>query len=197
MAASLTFKAVGASLDDLAKRCRAMPSRAPETIAFANSGVIQQAGVVVREKYVVPGSYMNTSKNGYANYTAPPGATHGGIKRKKEVFVKGKFVSRSGELAAVASDIASTPPSTKYPNQISSGMNPVKGKDGEIIAEIDSHGRGVVTLTGGYRAAEVGKRGTRSNGVKGFWRGLRAASGRWSTLIKKKYPELLSLKGAR
>ena len=61
---------------------------------------------------------------------------------------EGKFVSRSGELAAVASDIASTPPSTKYPNQISSGMNPVKGKDGEIIAEIDSHGRGVVTLTG-------------------------------------------------
>jgi hypothetical protein len=74
-----------------------------------------------------------------------------------------------------------------------SGENPANKRDGELLAEILPNGNGALTLSGGYRAAEAGSRARRSNGVKGWWRGLRTASSRWSTLLRKKYPELLRL----
>lgn len=209
--ASVSFKAVGASLDTLAKRCQALPKGAPSTFAYANSGVLQQAGVVARERYIVPGRNAETTKNGNANYTTPPGATHGPMTRKvrtfrdgrtiattteQKLFVKGKFVDRSGGMLGFANDLSRDPPSERLSYEIVDGETGQKGKDGQIMASIDANGRGILTLSDGYRAAEVGSRGRASNGVKGWYRALRTASSRWSTLIRKKYPELLSLRGA-
>lgn len=64
-------------------------------------------------------------------------------------------------------------------------------------AGITSDGTGYITLSDGYRAAEVGQRGTVSNGVKGVWRALRSVQGRWSTLLRKRYSDLLHLQAAR
>lgn len=227
-AAGVSFKAVGASLDTLAKRCHALPKGAPSTFAYANSGVLQQAGVVARERYIVPGRNAETTKNGYSQYTAPPGATHGPISTRRlsrygepfgrdergrwgplkdadvaqkitterKLFVKGKFVDRSGGMIGFAADLAHDQPSTRLDYEIVDGETLQSRKRGQISASIDANGRGILTLSDGYRAAEVGSRGRASNGVKGWYRALRTASSRWSTLIRKKYPELLSLRGA-
>lgn len=210
-AANVSFKAVGASLDTLAKRCQALPKGAPSTFAYANSGVLQQAGVVARERYIVPGRNAETTKSGNVNYTTPAGATHGPMSRKvrtfrdgrtiattteQKLFVKGKFVDRSGGMLGFANDLSRDPPSERLSYEIVDGETGQKGKNGAIMASIDANGRGILTLSDGYRAAEVGSRGRGSNGVKGWYRALRTASSRWSTLIRKKYPELLSLRGA-
>ena len=206
--ASVQFKAVGKSLDDLARKCRDLPKGSLAAIAYANSGVLQQAGRVVADKYVVPGKYAETNKGGYLDYTTPPGATHGPIKTtrrtfrdgraiqtttERKLFVKGKFVSRTGEMEGFAKDLARAAPTERF-GVIEEGENPANRRDGKLLAEILPNGNGVLTISGGYRAAEAGSRARSSNGVKGWWRGLRTASGRWSTLIKKKYPELLSLR---
>jgi hypothetical protein len=205
--AGVQFKAVGKSLDDLAQKCRALPKGAPGAIAFANSGVLQQAGRVVADKYVVPGQYATTNKAGYLDYTEPPGATHGPIKTsrrtfrdgraiqtttERKIFRRGKFVSRTGEMLGFARDLSRAAPRTA-PGLIEDAQNPGKKRDGKLRAEILPNGNGVLTLSGGYRAAEAGSRARSSNGVKGWWRGLRTASGRWSTLLRKKYPDLLRL----
>lgn len=207
--ASVSFKAVGASLDTLAKRCQALPKGAPSTFAYANSGVLQQAGVVARERYIVPGRNAETNKAGYSDYKTPAGATHGPMTRKtrnfrdgrsiattteNKIFVKGKFVDRSGGMLGFANDLSRIPPREGMSRTIEESETGQKGKRGEIMASIDAQGRGILTLSDGYRAAEAGSRGRGSNGVKGWYRALRTASSRWSTLIKKKYPELLSLR---
>lgn len=209
---SVSFKAVGASLDTLAKRCQALPKGAPGTFAYANSGVLQQAGVVARERYIVPGRNAETTKNGNTNYTTPPGATHGPMTRRvrtfrdgrtvattteQKLFVKGKFVDRSGGMLGFAEDLARMAPTEALNHTLDESETGQKGKRGEIMASIDAQGRGLLVLSDGYRAAEVGSRGRLSNGVKGWYRALRTASSRWSTLIRKRYPELLSLKGAK
>lgn len=205
--AGVQFKAVGKSLDDLARKCRDLPKGSPGAIAYANSGVLQQAGRVVADKHIVPGQYADKTKNGYLNYTAPPGATHGPISTKRrtfrdgrsvqttterKIFVKGKFVSRTGEMEGFARDLSRAAP-TERMGVIEDAQNPGKKRDGTLLAEILPNGNAVLTLSGGYRAAEAGSRARSSNGVKGWWRGLRTASGRWSTLLRKKYPELLRL----
>jgi hypothetical protein len=205
--ASVQFKAIGKSLDDLARKCRDLPKGSPAAIAYANSGVLQQAGRVVADKYMVPGKNADTTKSGYLEYTAPPGATHGPIRTtrrsfkdgrsiqkttERKIFVKGKFVSRTGEMEGFAKDLARSAPTERF-GVIEDAENPGKKRDGKLLAEILPNGNGALTLSGGYRAAEAGSRARSSNGVKGWWRGLRTASGRWSTLIKKKYPELLRI----
>lgn len=212
MAASLTFKAVGKSLDDLAKRCREMPRDSKGAIAFASSGMIQVAGAVIREKYVVPGEYSVGTKRGRLNYTSPPGATHGSMgyttlrtdgKKKRDIvratenkiFVKGKFVSRTGQLQSWADGLRSSQPSAEFPRVIDEAESIRHKSSGELVAGVDSEGRAYIEAKGGYRAAEVGQKGTISNGVRGLWRGFRASTGRFGTIIKKRYPELLRLNG--
>lgn len=209
----LSFKAVGASLDTLAKRCHDLPKAAPSTFAFANSGVIQQAGRIVRERYIVPGDHAEKTRSGYTRYTAPPGGTHGPISyrsfqsngrakrdlviasEKNKLFIKGKFVSRTGQMEGFANEIASSSPSQAIPSIISDVSGGQRGKTANVAAYIDHDGRGIIELSGGYRSAEVGQRGTISNGVRGWFRGLRTASSQWSKLLNKKYPGLLSLSG--
>jgi hypothetical protein len=226
----LSFKAVGASLDTLAKRCHDLPKAAPSTFAFANSGVIQQAGRIVRERYIVPGSFIEYRgrKSGAYDYTEPPGATHGSISTKRfskfgerfgrdargrwgplkdsdvaytvtterKLFVKGKFVSRNGTMQGFAEDLQSSEPEAKASRVIAQDYSIASlGKYNELRASIDADGRGVIELIGGYRAAEVGSRKQGSNGVRGWFRGLRTASSQWSKLLSKKYPGLLSLSG--
>jgi hypothetical protein len=222
----LSFKAVGASLDTLAKRCRDLPKAAPSTFAFANSGVIQQAGRIVRERYIVPGNFIEYRgrRSGKWDYTEPPGATHGPFSVKKyskygerfgrdsrgrwgplkpedvvttitterKLFVKGKFVSRHGLMQEFAEVIGKASPSTDLSRTIAHEYS-LDNKD--LTASIDAEGRGMITLTGGYRAAEVGSKGRSQSGVRGWWRGLRTASTQWSKLLNKKYPGLLSLSG--
>ena len=210
--ANVSFRAVGASLDTLAKRCQALPKGAPSTFAYANSGVLQQAGVVARERYIVPGRNAETTKSGNTNYTTPPGATHGPMTRKartfrdgrtiattteQKLFVKGKFVDRSGGMLGFAEDLSRLAPTEALNRLLDESETGQRGKRGEISASIDAQGRGLLVLSDGYRAAEVGSRSRMSNGVKGWYRALRTASSRWSTLIRKRYPELLSLKGAK
>jgi len=225
--AGLQFKAVGASLDTLAKRCKELPNGSVQAFAYANAGVLQIAGKIVVDKYIVSGSHAEQSKrSGRLVYTAPPGATHGPlstiklskygerfgrnakgqwgplkpedvatvIHKERPIFVKGKFVSRSTAMEQFADDVGGSTISDVAGRVIASGYNP-QDHGSNLRAEIDKDGRGILTISGGYRAAEVGSKG-RSNGVKGWWRGLRTASTRWGTLIKKKYPELLAL-GAR
>lgn len=208
--AGLQFKAVGASLDTLAKRCKELPKGSVQAFAYANAGVLQVAGKIVVDKYTTPGEHAYPRKSGSLQYTTPPGGTHGPVqynsfqtngKKKKTLviarernllFIKGKFVSRSGDLRDFAERVSRSTPAETTPNVIAEEVN----KNGALSCYVDRDGKGILTISGGYRGAEMGQKGTISNGVRGFWRGLRTASSRWGTLIKKRYPELLAL-GAR
>lgn len=221
--AGLEWKAVGVSLDDLARTMRTVPAGTPAAFAYANSGVLQQTGVVMLARYI-------TAENHYAAgqrrpYTAPPGATHGPIATTKlsargerfgrdargrwhplkpeevaqtitkedKVFIRGKFVSRSGAMRSAAKELSLTAPSEMVGVALAYGTNQQSGKTGDVDVGISADGSGYISLSGGYRAAEVGSRRNSSAGVKGWWRALRSAQGRWRTLIKKKYPELMRL----
>jgi hypothetical protein len=210
----MEWKAVGASLDTLAQTMRAAKLGAPQAIAYANSGVLQQAGVVMLQRYIVDGNHMDRK-----DYTAPPGGTHGPVvmsnrdaagnlmrnskgqfiyaAKEKKLFVKGKFVDRSGGLRTGFEDLAASRPAEKLNRQITWTTTRQQNKRGEMVAGIDATGNGYITLSDGYRAAEAGKRGTVSNGVKGVWRALRSVQGRWKTMLGKRYTDLLHLQGAR
>lgn len=209
-AASVEWKAVGASLDTLAQTMRAAQHGTTGAIAYANSGVLQQAGTVMLQRYIVDGNYLQGR-----TYTAPPGATHGPVvmsnkdaagnyirnskgqfvyaPHEKKLFVKGKFVDRSGGLRGGFQELASTAPSERTPSVLALGSTQQRGKRGDMEAGINADGTGYITLSDGYRAAEVGQRGTASNGIKGVWRALRSVQGRWSTLLRKRYTDLLHL----
>lgn len=214
--AGVDFRAVGASLGDLARACRAMPAQSLGAFAYANSGVAQQAGVVFLGRYITAGDYSADSGN-RKTYTEPPGATHGPVVRsnkdangnfmrnskgqfiyapiEKKRYIKGKFVSRTGEMKAFARELAATAPSAQLNATIAFGVNPRRdASGGDLTASIDNQGRFVLEITGGYKAAEVGSRSGVPMGVKGWWRALRSAQGRWSTLIRKKYPELIRIR---
>ena len=214
--AGVDFRAVGASLGDLARACRAMPAQSLGAFAYANSGVAQQAGVVYLGRYITAGEHSADSGN-RKTYTEPPGATHGPVVRsnkdasgnfmrnskgqfiyaavEKKRFIKGKFVSRTGEMKAFARELAATAPTAQLSATIAFGVNPRRdAPGGDLTASIDSQGRFVLETTGGYKAAEVGSRSGVPMGVKGWWRALRSAQGRWSTLIRKKYPELIRIR---
>lgn len=209
--AGVQFRAVGASLDTLAQRCKELPRGSVQAFAYANSGVMQIAGKIVADKYTTPKEYAEPRRSGRSlQYSAPPGGTHGPVqytsfrtngKTKKQLviareknllFIKGKFVSRSGNLREFALEMGRSTPSESTPNVIAEES----GNSGNLTCYVEKDGRGFLTISGGYRGAEMGQKGTVSNGVRGFWRGLRTASTRWGTLIKKRYPELLTL-GAR
>lgn len=214
--AGVDFRAVGASLGDLARACRAMPAQSLGAFAYANSGVAQQAGVVFLGRYITAGDYSADSGN-RKTYTEPPGATHGPVVRsnkdangnfmrnskgqfiyaavEKKRYIKGKFVSRTGEMKAFARELAATAPASDLNAVLAFGLNTRSGTSGgDLTASIDNQGRFVLEITGGYKAAEVGSRSGVPMGVKGWWRALRSAQGRWSTLIRKKYPELIRIR---
>lgn len=223
--AGLEWKAVGASLNDLARVARSVPAGTPAAFAYANSGVIQQVGVVMLARYITPTTHYAEGQR--RPYTSPPGSTHGPITTTKlsargerfgrnklgqwhkledsevaqtitnedKVFIRGKFVSRSGAMRDFAREIAARGPTENVGTIIGFGINQQSGKSGDLDAGIAPDGSGYITLSGGYRAAEVGSRRAKyaSNGIKGWWRGLRSVQGRWKTLIRKKYPELMAL----
>ena len=212
------WKAVGASLDDLAATMRSAARRGPEAFAYANSAILVQVGGVVASRYIVPGGHMETTRSGQPIYTAPPGGTHGPvrwttkdangnslrnergqfIRRPVEgkIFVKGKFVDRSGGMLAAATDLSLSLPSDKFPRLIERGETGQHGKKSEIQIGIDPNGNGYVLLIDGYAAAEKGTRKTQSSPVRGWWRGIRSVYGRWSTMVRKKYPDLLKIEKA-
>lgn len=216
--ASVEWRAVGASLETLAQTMRTAALDTPKALAYANSGVLQQAGVVLESRYVVAGRWMRLTRSGYANYTAPPGVTHGPVvlswkdelgqpyrnaagqfvrkPLEKRLFIRGKFVDRSGGLLGAAQDLRAAGPTERLGVVIADGMTGQQGKRGEVTVGIDPRGEGFVDLRDGYAAAEKGSRNARS-GVRGWWRSIRSASSRWSTMIRKKYPELLALRRTR
>ena len=218
-AAGVEWKAVGASLDTLAATMRTAAHKAPEAFAYANSGVLQQAGVVLAARYIVDGNHAKDDKSGRSIYTAPPGATHGPVvstirdnsgnimrndrgqwQRKfveRKLFVKGKFVDRSGGMANAADDLARAAPTTRMGVQIVDGETGQRGKRGQVAVGIDRDGNGYVTLSDGYAAAERGTRKRVSSPVRGWWRSLRSVQGRWSTMLRKRYPDLLKLPQVR
>lgn len=223
--AGLEWKAVGASLNDLARVARSVPAGTPAAFAYANSGVIQQVGVVMLARYITPTTHYAEGQR--RPYTSPPGSTHGPITTTKlsargerfgrnklgqwhkledsevaqtitkedKVFIRGKFVSRSGAMRDFARELASRGPTENVGTIIGFGINQQSGKSGDLDSGIAPDGSGYITLSGGYRAAEVGSRRAKyaSNGIKGWWRGLRSVQGRWKTLIRKKYPDLMAL----
>lgn len=203
MASGIEFKKVGKGLDDLAQSIRTGARSAPDAFAYASSGLIQLAGMVLRDKYIVAGHFSEKTKSGYTWYTKPPGGTHGPMYRSRDgrsvkmnkVFVKSKFVDRTGGLLLGAQEIAGSIPSSAHPRLIAEEGTWQQGKDGKIIAGIDANGRGYIKMTDGYRAAEVGTRSQKQEGKKGVWRSLRTVQGRFATLLKKKYPDLFKLGG--
>lgn len=54
---SVEWRAVGASLETLAQMPAPRLSRPPKALAYANSGVLQQAGVVLESRYIVAGRW--------------------------------------------------------------------------------------------------------------------------------------------
>lgn len=215
-AAGVEWRAVGASLEDLAATMRSAASKAPSAFAYANSGILQQAGVVLRARYIVPGEYRKISRSGYAVYTPPPNATHGPVKmawkelggepfrnelgqfekRPVEIklFKKGQFVDRTGAMLDASIELSHESPRDIYPRQILEVQTRQKGKRSEVEVGIDSNGNAFVELRDGYAAAERGTRKRASSPVRGWWRSIRSVSGRWGTLLKKKFPDLLELK---
>ncbi len=223
--AGLEWKAVGASLNDLARVARSVPAGTPAAFAYANSGVIQQVGVVMLARYITPTTHYAEGQR--RPYTSPPGSTHGPITTTKlsargerfgrdakgrwhplkpeevaqtitnedKVFIRGKFVSRSGAMLGFAKDVAAHAPASSPGEIIAWENNGQHGKSGEMEAGTTADGSGYIMLSGGYRAAEVGSRRSAysQQGVRGWWRALRSAQGRWKTLIRKKYPELMAL----
>lgn len=214
-APGISFKAVGASLDTLAKRCQELPRSSVGSLAYANSGVLQQAGEIVRSRYIVAGHHSDLSRSGYTRYKEPPGATHGPVVRQwkdengnslrnargqfvfkvveRKLFVKGKFVDRTGAMLGAADDVRGAKPSDAYPRIIAEVETVQKGKRSEIAVGIDAAGLGYVTLSDGYAAAERGTRTRTSSPVRGWWRALRTASTQWGKLLNKTYPDLLKL----
>lgn len=224
-APGISFKAVGASLDTLAKRCQELPRSSVGALAYANSGVLQQVGKIMHSRYIVAGRNAVTGKSGYTQYTQPAGATHGPISVKKfskhgerfgrdergrwrtlkpedvastitterKLFVKGKFVDRTGAMLGAADDLRSADPSVEFPRLMSEAETGQKGKRSEVSVGIDANGLGYVELKDGYAAAERGTRSRVSSPVRGWWRALRTASGQWGKLLNKKYPDLLRL----
>lgn len=214
-APGISFKAVGASLDTLAKRCQELPRSSVGSLAYANSGVLQQAGEIVRSRYVVAGHHSDLSRSGYTRYLEPPGATHGPVKMawkakggeafrnqrgqfekrpiEIKLFVKGKFVDRTGAMLGAADDVRGSKPSEVYPRIITEVETGQKGKRSEVAVGIDAAGLGYVTLSDGYAAAERGTRTRISSPVRGWWRALRTASTQWGKLLNKTYPDLLKL----
>lgn len=217
--AGIDWKAVGASLDTLAATMRAAKERTPGIMALGSSTVLQQSGVVLKARYIVDGDYSVRTKSGYTSYTAPPGATHGPVvmarrgsdgksfrnergqfvlrPTEKKIFVKGKFVDRSGGIAGAADDLATFVPSEKLGAVIVDAETSQYRKNGQLIAGIDASGGGYITLSDGYAAAERGSRGRGQNGVRGIWRALRSVQGRWTTIVRKRYPDLLKLPKVR
>lgn len=205
MASGIEFKAVGKGLDDLAKSIRDNARSAPDAFAYASSGLIQLAGAVLRDKYIVAGSYVEHGKNGRLTYTEPPGGTHGPYYRSHgdraysmhKIFVKGKFVDRTGGLLGFAHDVAGSIPSEVHPRTIGHEQSAGRGRGGEIVAGINRDGSGYIIMKDGYRAAEVGSRQDKTDrlqeGKRGVWRSLRTVRGRFATLLKKKYPDLFKV----
>ncbi len=213
----ISFKAVKASLDTLAQRCQELPRSSVGAIAYANSGVLQQVGKIVHSRYIVAGHHSDLSPSGYTRYKEPPGATHGPVKfawkakggeafrnscgqfekRPIEIklFVKGKFVDRTGAMLGATEDLSAADPSTEFPRIMSEAETGQKGKRSEVIVGIDGNGLGYIELKDGYAAAERGTRSRVSSPVRGWWRALRTASGQWGKLLNKKYPDLLRLDG--
>lgn len=223
--AGLEWKAVGAGLDGLARKMQSVPAGAPSAFAYANSGVLQQVGVVMLARYITAEDHYAAGQR--RPYTSPPGSTHGPITTTKlsargerfgrdelgrwhkledsevaqvitkedKVFIKGKFVSRSGAMRGAARELSLQDPSESVDVLLCGAINQQPGKNGEIEAGINKDGSGYISLSGGYRAAEVGSRNSRykQQGVRGWWRSLRSVQGRWKTLIRKKYPELMRL----
>lgn len=217
--AGIEWKAVGASLDTLATTMRAAAKSGPSAFAYANSGVLQQVGVVMSARYIVDGNYSVSAKSGYTQYTEPHGATHGPVVAtvrdnsgrlirnnrgqfqkqyiERKLFVKGKFVDRSGGMANAADELARAAPTERFPVMIAEEVTGQLRKRGNIAIGIDDSGNGYLTLADGYAAAERGSRKRGQNGVRGWWRALRSVQGRWSTLMRKKYPDLLKLPKVR
>jgi hypothetical protein len=205
--AGIEWKAVGASLDDLARTMRRVPAGTPGAFAYASSGVLQQAGVVMLARYITPQNHAEM-KRARIVYTAPPDGTHGPMVRtqkrnergqfvqqmeERKLFIKGKFVSRTGNMRGVADELSRAKPSEAVSVTLADGTNPRKGGTGDIEAGIGSDGTGFLSISGGYRAAELGVKG-KANGVRGWWRALRSVQGRYATLLRKKYPDLLRVK---
>lgn len=201
MASGIEFKAIGRGLDDLARTIQSGAMKAPDAFAYANSGLIQLAGEVLRTRYIVPGHHSVTTKSGYTSYTAPPGATHGPIRKtrdgrgyaEKKIYIKGKFVDRTGGLLEGANEIATSQPSSRRNVVIADSETGQKGKHGRIVAGIDGDGDGYIRMIDGYRAAEAGSRGRQQEGKKGVWRSLRTVRSRWASLLKKRYPDLFRM----
>lgn len=224
--AGIEWKAVGASLDTLATTMRAAKESTPALLGLASGTVLQQAGVVIKSRYIVPGAFAVETKN-RINYTAPPGATHGPISKRqlsrhgepfgrnergqwrkmqpedvateivteKKIFVKGKFVSRTKGIQSFVDELASAVPEQRVDYLLA--IQPGRTIKDDLEAGVDPDGRGYLTATGGYAAAERGSRKNGQNGVRGFWRALRSVEGRWATLMRKKYPDLLKLPKVR
>lgn len=225
-AAGIEWKAVGASLDTLAATMSKARERTPAMLGFASGTVLQQAGVVLRSRYIVPGAHA-VENGSRINYTAPPGATHGPIKTRKlsrygepfgrdergrwhnlqpsevvteitteqKLFVKGKFVSRTKALEGFANELATAPPEERVGYLLA--VQPGRTINDDLEAGVDENGGGYLVATGGYAAAERGSRKMKQNGVRGIWRALRSVQGRWATIVRKKYPDLLKLPQVR
>lgn len=217
--AGMEWKAVGASLNDVARTMRTLPAGTPGAFAYASSGVLQQAGVVMAARYITPDTHANNGGRQTRDYTAPSNGTHGPVRMRSrdaqgnlqrnargqiistavevKLFIKGKFVSRSGEMLATAQELGRTSPTQATNVILAHGVNPKRGDRGEITAGVTSDGSGYLEISGGWKAAEAGVRGGYPQGVKGWWRSLRSVQGRWATLLRKKYPDLLKVKVAR
>lgn len=217
--AGIQFQAVGASLNDVARTCRTLPAGTPGAFAYAASGVLQQAGVVFGARYITNDTHANNGGRQTRDYTAPTNGTHGPVRMRSrdaqgnlnrnargqiiavasevKLFIKGKFVSRSGEMKATAEELARATPSTAVNVILAHGVNPKRGDRGEITAGVTPDGTGYLEISGGWKAAESGVRGGYPAGVKGWWRALRTVQNRYGTLLKKKYPDLLRVKVAR
>ena len=211
---TVQWRAVGASLNDLAQTMRAIPGSSPAVFARMNSELLKLAGSVLISRYVTPTNHTNTVR-GRLNFTAPPGATHGPVIRshrlpdgtysrnargqfvdvvqERKIFIKGKFVSRTGEMREIARDLSTSAPSEATSRVIVRGENPRPGGTGSVVVGIDDRGNGYVEILDGYRAAEAGKRGTVSAGTRGWWKSIRSVQGRWKTLLRKRYPDLFHL----
>ena len=214
---SVHWRAVGASLNTLAQTMRNAHARTPAVLAHVNSALLQQVGVVVGARYVTAQNFavQRPGGSGRLNYTAPPGATHGPVIRThrredgtysrnargqfvdivemRKLFIKGKFVSRTGEMREIAADLSAAHPRSTLGRIIVQGENPRNGGSGRVVVGITPEGNGYVDISGGYRAAEAGRKGTVSAGTRAWWKSIRSVQGRWKTLLRKRYPDLFQL----
>lgn len=212
------FKALGASLNDLARTMRELPKNTPAALAYASSGVLQQSGKVFLARYITPEDWAKNGGRKTSDYTEPTGATHGPVRMRgkdangvsirnargqfvtvaseRKLFIKGKLVSRSGAMRLFAQELAASNPTESVNVEIAQNANPKQGDRGEIMAGITPDGSGYLEITGGWKAAESGTRGGYPAGTKGWWRALRTVQNRFATLLRKKYPGLMIPKAA-